>query len=167
MKFMRIVSLSFLLVVNSAWAAETAVPAAPNGIQIPTNYKNWQVIGTSHREDNQTLRVIVGNDTAVKAARTGKTNPWPEGSILGKLVWKDEIHPKWTKATVPGEFVQAEFMIKDSTKHKETGGWGFARWTGMNQVPYGKDNNFVQECQACHVQVKDNDSVFTHPAPLP
>jgi len=118
------------------------------------------VIGTSHREDNQTLRVIVGNDAAVKAARMGKTNPWPEGSILAKLVWKDEIHPKWTKATVPGEFVHAEFMIKDSAKYQETGGWGFARWIGMNQAPYGKDNTFIQECQACHVQVKDNDFRF-------
>ena len=167
MKFMRTVSLSVLLVAGGAWATGAPMPAAPNGIQMPANYKNWKVIGTSHREDNQTLRVIVGNDAAIKAARAGKTNPWPEGSILGKLVWKDEIHPKWAKATVPGEFVHAEFMIKDSAKYQETGGWGFARWTGMDQAPYGKDNTFVQECLACHVQVKDNDSVFTRPAPLP
>jgi len=167
MKFIRTVSLSILLVAGGACAAGIPAPASPNGIQLPADYKNWKVIGTSHREDNQTLRVIVGNDAAVNAARAGKTNPWPEGSILGKLVWKDEIHPKWAKATVPGEFVHAEFMVKDSAKYQETGGWGYARWIGMNQTPYGKDNTFVQECLACHVQVKDNDSVFTHPAPLP
>jgi hypothetical protein len=167
MKFTRIVSLSVLLTAGSAWATGEPMLPAPNGIQLPANYKNWKVIGTSHREDNQTLRVIVGNDVAVKAARAGKTNPWPEGSVLGKLVWKDEVHPKWAKATVPGEFVHAEFMIKDSTIYQGTGGWGFARWIGMNQTPYGKDSSFVQECMACHVQVKDNDSVFTRPAPLP
>lgn len=137
MKFMRTVSISIFLVAGGAFAGEATVSAAPNGVQMPTNYKNWRVIGTSHRDDNQTLRVIVGNDAAIKAARGGNTNPWPEGSILGKLVWKDEIHPKWVEATVPGEFVHAEFMVKDSAKYQETGGWGYARWIGMNQTPYG------------------------------
>jgi hypothetical protein len=167
MKFTLTVSLIILLVAGDAWATGEPMGPAPNGIQLPANYKNWKVLGTSHREDNKTLRIIVGNDAAVKAARAGKTNPWPEGSILGKLVWKDEIHPKWASATVPGDFVHSEFMIKDSAKYQKTGGWGFARWIGMDQIPYGKDNTFVQECQACHVQVKDNDSVFTRPAPLP
>ena len=42
-----------------------------------------------------------------------------------------------------------------------------ARWLGKEQKPYGNDASFVQECLACHDQVKDNDSVFTHPLPLP
>lgn len=147
--------------------ADTTAPPAPNGIEIPENYKDWRVISSSHREDNKTLRIILGNDTAIEAARTGKTNPWPDGSILGKLVWKDEIHPKWEEATVPGAFVHAEFMIKDSDKYKETGGWGFARWKGLHQKPYGEEASFVQECFGCHAPVKDNDYVFTHPLSLP
>ncbi|MEC4750261.1 cytochrome P460 family protein [Methylomicrobium sp. Wu6] len=155
-----------LLAAGAVLAAEKPAPA-PNGIELPAYYKNWRVIGVSHRQDKESLRVIVGNDTAVNAARAGNTNPWPEGSILGKLAWKDQIHPKWAAATVPGEFVHAEFMIKDSAKFAKTGGWGFARWLGMEQKPYGTDASFVQECLACHDQVKGNDSVFTHPVPLP
>lgn len=147
--------------------AESAVPPAPNGIAIPEGYKDWKVIGSSHRQDNNTLRVILGNDAAIKAARAGETRPWPDGSILGKLVWKDASHPDWEKATVPGAFVHAEFMIKDSNRYKETGGWGFARWKGLDQKPYGKDASFVQECFSCHTPVKDNDYVFTHPSSLP
>jgi hypothetical protein len=166
-KFMFAIGLFASLGMAGTINAGDVVPSAPNGIELPTGYKDWRVIGSSHREDNKTLRVILGNDAAVEAARAGKTNPWPDGSVLGKLVWKDEAHPAWEKATVPGAFVHAEFMIKDAVKYKETGGWGFARWKGMEQEPYGKDASFVQECFACHQPVKDNDYVFTHPSNIP
>ncbi|MBL1262191.1 cytochrome P460 family protein [Candidatus Methylomicrobium oryzae] len=166
MKLTIALTLGAWFAAGAAWAAEKPAPA-PNGIELPAYYKNWRVIGVSERQDKESLRVIVGNDTAVDAARTGNTHPWPEGSILGKIAWKNQTHPNWPAATVPGEFVHAEFMIKDSAKYAKTGGWGFARWLGMEQKPYGQDASFVQECMACHAQVKDNDSVFTHPAPLP
>ena len=143
------------------------VPPAPNGIAFPEGYKDWRVIASSHRTDNETLRVILGNDAAIEAARTGRTNPWPDGSVLAKLVWKDETHSAWDTATVPGGFVQAEFMVKDAEKYAETGGWGFARWIGQEQEPYGADADFVQECFGCHTPMKDNDYVFTDPIDLP
>lgn len=148
-------------------AAEPAVAASPNGIPLPTDYRNWRLIASSQRNDNNTLRVILGNDTAVDAARAGNTNPWPDGAILCKLVWKDDIHEHWKTAVIPGKFVHAEFMVKDSVKYPETGGWGFARWTGMDQHPYGTDAAFAQECFGCHTPMKENDYVFTHPAELP
>lgn len=157
---------AFILASGVAAAGEGVAPA-PNGIELPAGYKDWSVISSSHRTDNNTLRVIVGNDTAVEAARQGKTNPWPDGAILGKLVWKDATHAAWEKATVPGDFVHAEFMLKDADAYAQTGGWGFARWTGLDQKPYGADAAFVQECYACHLPVKENDYVFTRPAQLP
>ena len=158
---------SFLFIAGIAFALNIPVRPAPNGITMPEGYKSWNMIASSHRTDNNTLRVILGNDTAIQAVRDGKTNPWPDGSIMAKLVWKDKTHEKWSTATIPGEFVHAEFMIKDSEKYPETGGWGFARWLGLTQQPYGKDAGFVQECFGCHQPVKDNDYVFTHPAVLP
>ena len=160
-------ALGFLAVSHVAWSAGGKVAPAPNGIALPKGYKDWRVIASSHRTDNNTLRVILGNNTAVKAARKGKTNPWPDGAIMAKLVWKDATHQNWPAATVPGKFVHAEFMIKDAKKYAATGGWGYARWLGTEQKPYGKDAGFVQECYACHTPVKDNDYVFTHPAVLP
>ena len=120
------------LCITIANAGDKAAPA-PNGIELPEGYKDWRVIASSHREDNNTLRVILGNDAAIEAARAGSTNPWPDGAILGKLVWKDASHAAWPKATVPGEFVHAEFMIKDSKAYPDTGGWGYARWKGLDQ----------------------------------
>ena len=164
-KAIRIALASALLA--AATQAVFAVDPAPNGITLPEGYKNWRVIGSSQREDNHTLRVILGNDKAIDAARAGKTNPWPDGAVLAKLSWKNKIHDKWAQAIVPGDFVQAEFMVKDGQKYAATGGWGFARWVGKEQKPYGKDANFVQECFGCHAPMKDHDWVFTDPVSLP
>ena len=140
---------------------------APNGIELPAGYKDWRLISVAHRSDKPTMRAVLGNDIAIQAARSGKTNPWPDGAIIAKLVWKNAQHPNWAAATVPGDFVHAEFMLKDSKKYATTGGWGWARWTGMEQKPYGANADFTQECVACHQPMKNNDLVFTKPVQLP
>lgn len=145
-----------------------AVQPAPNGIELPAGYKDWPVISISHRVDNNTMRVIVGNEVAVKAARAGQTNPWPDGAILGKLVWKEAAKDNWPQAIAPERFVHAEFMFKDAARYRANGtGWGWARWLGAEQKPYGEDVQFAQECIACHTPVKDQDWVFTQPAQMP
>jgi hypothetical protein len=168
MKTFAVLPIALLLMGLSISMAQTSrIKPAPNGITIPKGYKDWRIIAPSHRTDNNTLRVVLGNDIAIKAVREGRTNPWPDGTILAKIVWKDASHDRWPSATIPGEFVHAEFMIKDSEKYPSTGGWGFARWKGLEQIPYGKDKNFVMECFGCHAPVKDNDYVFTIPAVMP
>ncbi len=169
MKFKAALPAIFLTLtlLNLPVIASEKVKPAPNGIALPEAYKDWRVISISHRTDNNTMRTILGNDIAIKAARTGNTNPWPKGTVLGKLVWKQKTEDNWPTAIAPNKFVHAEFMFKDSEKYKSTGGWGYARWKGLDQKPYGKDENFAQECVACHTPVKDNDWVFTTPAVMP
>lgn len=159
--------LAAALLSGLAVAGQHTVKPSPNGIAFPAGYQNWQVISMSHRVDNNTVRVIYGNPKAIKAARAGQTSPWPNGAILGKVVWKQKEASDWKKTIVPGKFVHAEFMFKDSKKYASTGGWGWARWKGMDQVPYGKDANVANECVACHTPVKNKDWVFTEPAMLP
>ena len=135
-----------------------------HNIDYPVGWQNWATIAVSHRTDNKTIRVILGNEIAVKAARTGKTKPWPEGTILGKVVWKDSELEYWKAATAPGNFVHAEFMFKDSDKYSSTYGWGWARWVGLEKVPFNKG---TQVCTSCHTPVKNRDWVFTDPAEMP
>lgn len=144
-----------------------AVDPAPNGITLPEGYKDWRLLSVHQRGDNNTLRAVLGNDIAIKAAREGRTNPWPDGAVLAKTVFKGTKHDRFEAALEPAAFVHAEFMIKDSAKFAKTGGWGYARWLGQEQKPYGKDADFVQECIGCHTPVKDRDWVFTHPVKLP
>jgi hypothetical protein len=164
MKNFIILLMLFLL----AWApmvnAADQIPAPSHGISYPTGWQNWSTIAVSHRIDNKTLRVILGNDVAVKAARTSKTNPWPDGAIFGKVVWKETQLENWKAAIAPGNFVHAEFMFKDSKKYTESYGWGWARWVGLEQKPFDKG---TQVCTSCHTPVKYRDWIFTDPAILP
>lgn len=123
-----------------------------------SEYKDWRLITVSHRQDNNTLRAILGNDKAIKAARSEKLKSWPDGAVIAKLVWKEQAHPNWAKAIVPGEFKAAEAMIKDSKKYATTGGWGFAHWVkGQLKMHDQKTSN---KCFGCHTIVKDKDYVF-------
>lgn len=169
--FLRIVILS-VVGMQQAGAAlpvdtESRVPPAPNGIEFPADYRDWQVISLSHRVDHKSMRAILGNDVAIAAARAGQTHPWPEGAVLGKIVWKEAPEKHWPTAIAPAEFIHAEFMYKDSEKWSDTDGWGYARWVGNDLAPYGKDAGFVQECVACHTPVKGQDWVYTVPALFP
>jgi len=167
MKKISLLALLMTVIFTCPVSGESHSKAVANGITIPDGYQQWQLISSSYREDNKSLRVILGNDKAMAAAVAGQTNPWPDGAILGKLVWKEDRHPKWPAAIIPGDLSHIEFMIKDQTHYPETGGWGFARWVGMELEPYGKDRSFEQECFGCHAPVKDNDYVFTKLSPLP
>jgi len=160
-------SVSCLAIAKSEDTPKIPPPTA-NDIHFPVNYQDWDIIAVSHREDNKTLRAIIGNHEAMKAIDEGKTNPWPDGAVLGKLVWKDRQDDHWKAATVPGHFVHAEFMFKDAEKWKDTGGWGWARWLGTEQKPFGKDAKSASaSCMACHTPVKGQDWVFTRPAIIP
>ncbi len=159
----KVLAVVFLAASNGA-AAVDQTPAPSHGVAYPEGWQNWATIAVSHRTDNNTLRVILGNDAAVQAARTGNTNPWPDGAIIGKVVWKDAQLQDWQAATAPGEFVHAEFMFKDSKQYSASHGWGWARWTGLEQQPFEKG---MQVCIACHTPVKHRDWVFTEPASLP
>jgi len=160
-----LISLLFIaLTAAPALNASDTSPGTSHEISYPEGWQNWSTIAVSHRTDNKTLRVILGNKIAVEAARSGQTNPWPNGAILGKVVWKDSTLPNWAAATVPKELVHTEFMFKDSEKYTETGGWGWARWLGVNQKPF---NQGSQVCISCHAPVKNRDWVYTEAVEFP
>ena len=159
----QLLAVALVLITIKVYAADNLL-APSHGVDYPKGWQNWATIAVSHRTDNNTLRVILGNDVAVKAARSGHTNPWPDKAILGKVVWKDTLLEDWKTATAPGKFVHAEFMFKDSEKYADTHGWGWARWVGLEQKPFDKG---MQVCTACHTPVKNRDWVFTDPASLP
>ncbi|RMG05521.1 MAG: cytochrome P460 [Nitrospirae bacterium] len=163
MKRILLFFMAFVFQIAVSHAGSNPIPPS-HGIAYPQGWQNWSVIAVSHRTDNNTIRVILGNDLAVKAAREGKTNPWPDGAILGKVVWKDRELKNWPSAQAPGEFVHAEFMFKDSKRFADTYGWGWARWVGMDKVPFNKGMSI---CINCHRPVQKRDWVFTDPAKLP
>jgi hypothetical protein len=164
MKSLKLLAVVIMLAPTMS-PAENA-PVAPNGIALYTNYRDWEVIAPSYREDKNSIRTILGNPVAVKAMKEN-VRPIPDGAVMAKVAWNTKKHPAFPVATVPDSFSQVEFMVKDSVKYKETGGWGFARFVGRDLKPYGKDSSFVKECFGCHLPVKGNDYVFTSFAAVP
>jgi len=142
-------------------ALNFATAPSPNGIEFIPAYKNWKAISSTDRLDNGTMRIVFGNDIAVKAISNKNINPWPDGTIFAKAAWaqvRDSLGNVHT-----GQFIQVEFMIKDARKYASTNGWGFARWKGVSLMPYGKNKLFTTECMGCHQPMKNNDFVFTMP----
>ena len=137
------------------------LPVALNGIEYIPDYKNWKVVTTSDRFDNGTMRVIFGNDIAIKAIAEKHINPWPNGTVFAKVGW-DKLTDADGNVTT-GAFKQVEYMIKDDKKYKSTAGWGFARFKTPKLLPYGKTKLFATECVNCHRPMRDNDFVFTFP----
>src|SRR5512132_2250005 len=90
-------------VLFSAIPAVTAaeVAAAPTGVTIPKGYRDWQVIAPSQRDDTDEIRVILGNNIAMKAFRAN-TLPFPDGTILAKLAWKRVASTEFPKTFIPG-----------------------------------------------------------------
>lgn len=156
---------TLLLALWAGSAIADPIEPAANGVQFPADYSRWRVIGLSHRIDKASMRVILGNDIAVNAARNGNTRPWPDGAILAKTAWRQRTDKNWPDAIVPGQFQQLEVMVKDKGKFATTGGWGFARWLGEELKPWGDSRASAQECLACHTPMADKDYVFTTPVP--
>lgn len=167
MKLLFSCLLALVLTLTLIWTGKASAEptrASINGIEFPIGYENWQTISLSHRIDNESMRVILGNPIAIEAARTGATNPWPNGAILAKVVWKQRVDENWPAAITQGEFWQVEFMLKDVKKYARTKGWGYARWRGKDLKPWGEDADFDQGCVACHAPVANKDYVFSTPA---
>ncbi len=144
---------------NKVYAEE--VKPTLNGIDYIPDYKNWQVISTTDRFDNNTIRIIYANEIAVKAININQTNPYPNGSIIAKVAF--EKLAKNDGSFIAGKFIQVEYMIKDSKKFASTKGWGWARWVGNEKKPFGKNNLFPNQCINCHKPVEQKDYVFTSP----
>jgi len=150
---------------------DTAIAAAaesPNRLDVPAGILDWRVIGVANvtGATSPTIRVIVGNDTAVAAARGGKTNPWPDGTMLSHYNWAAGTNPDIDNAVAPGAFNAFTLMVRDSGAYPDSGGWAYSVWPTLNLTPLAA--GFDQDCITCHTdKVKDNDYVFTRPGVLP
>jgi hypothetical protein len=134
-------------------------------------YEAWQVVSIS--QDAPLMAAIVGNPVAIKAymaGAPGNGKAFPDGSKLAKIHWNPKKMETFPAATVPGTQHDMDFMVKDSKRFADSGGWGYAVFeydtasdkftpgTMADKPPQGND----AKCgYACHTQVKTRDYVFT------
>jgi hypothetical protein len=132
------------------------------GVALPDGYRHWEVIAPAvEAAPLDELRVVLGNAIAVKAYRD-QTLPFPDGSVLVKLAWKQKPSPEFAPATIPGAATTVQVMVKDSRRYAATGGWGFGRFIDGEPA----DEAQHRTCFACHqAKVNGHDFVFTRLAP--
>jgi len=135
-------------------------------------YDTWQVISLSH--NGPMLAVITGNPAmiaAYKAGIPGNGKPFPDGAKMAKIHWvaqKNETAPG--TPLVAGALHDVDFMVKDSKRFADSGGWGYGAFeyeagsdsfrpaNTTDSPPQGND----AKCGAgCHTVVKNKDYVFT------
>ena len=128
------------------------------GVMIPDGYRQWNLIAPSHEADPlNELRAIFGNALAMAAYRE-VTLPFPDGTIIAKVAWKQVPSNEIAGAFVPGAATTVQIMVKDSAKYASTGGWGFGRFINGKPV----DEAQHRTCFGCHsANVKQHDLVFT------
>ena len=146
----------------------------PNGLAFSEfrGYESWPVIDISH--NGNMLAAILGNPVminAYKAGIPGNGKPFPDGAKMAKVHWTAKVNAYEPGApTVPGPQHDVDFMVKDSKRFADSGGWGYGAFeydvaSGMftpatlkDKPPQGND----AKCGfACHTIVKARDYVFT------
>ena len=117
--------------------------------------------------------IILGNPVTVEAYKSGipgNGKPFPDGAKMAKVHWTPKSSALFPTATVAGELANVDFMVKDSRRFADSGGWGYAVFdydngsdtfspgTRAGTPPQGND----AKCGfACHSRAKAVDYVFT------
>jgi hypothetical protein len=146
----------------------------PGGIAFSEvkGYEGWQAVSVS--QNGGKFAVILGNPATIdayKAGIPGNGKPFPDGAKIAKIHWipqKNEAVPG--QPVVPNTLHDADFMVKDSKRFADSGGWGYAAFeydtasetfrpgTLTDNPPQAND----AKCGAgCHTAAKASDYVFT------
>jgi len=134
-------------------------------------YEAWQAISISRNE--RVFAMILGNPVMIDAYQAGipgNGKPFPDGAKMAKVHWTPKQNQFFPNTTVSGTLVNVDFMVKDSKRFADSGGWGYAVFdygaaydtfkpgTSASTPPQGND----AKCGfTCHTSVKTRDYVFT------
>lgn len=135
--------------------------SAADGVRYIDGFSDWQVISTTNRFDNHSIRIVFGNALVAKAIRDGQVHSFPDGSAIVKAVWNSIEDANGHVR--PGTVNSIQIMIKDEKRFPKTQGWGFAKFNGVKLVPYGADAAFNTTCFNCHKMAGDFGYVFNIP----
>jgi hypothetical protein len=167
-----VVCLSVLVTLALA-ARDKYTVKVPGGLAFSEfrGYEGWQAISISRNE--KVVAVILGNPVMIdsyQAGIPGNGKPVPDGAKMAKVHWTPKPNEFFPEATVPGTLVNVDFMVKDSKRFADSGGWGYGVFdydaasdtfkpgTTAGTPPQGND----AKCGfACHTRVKTRDYVFT------
>jgi len=175
-----LISLSVAVLVAVVSAIAVTAGQDKYSVQVPgglgfsefRGYESWQVINVSH--NGGSVAAILGNQAMIDAYKAGipdNGKPFPDGAMMAKVHWsaiKNEDAPG--KPTVGGPQHDMDFMVKDSKRFADSGGWGYAEFefdAATNTFRPGNENDRPPQAHdakcgyACHTDAQKRDYVFT------
>jgi Cytochrome P460 len=180
-KYFGAFSICAALAASVAFVAESVAQTAhdkytlkvPGGLAFADfkGYENWQAISISRND--KAMALILGNPAMIEAYRAGipgNGKPFPDGARMAKIHWVPKKHPYFPETTVPDTQHDVDFMVKDSKKFADSGGWGYAEFEYDAASATFRPGNLTDQppqandakCgAACHTIVKAKDYVFT------
>ncbi len=164
------------LAVLCGWAVSAQDKYAakvPGGLAMSEfrGYESWQAIGFS--VNDRISAIILGNPAMIDAYQAGfpgNGKPAPDGARMAKIHWKPKPRADFPGTTGPGDLVNVDFMVKDSKRFADSGGWGYAvfdynaasdTFTPGTTAGTPPQSNDAKCGLACHTRAKDRDYVFT------
>jgi hypothetical protein len=168
------VALAVLATGAAISAQDRYTLKVPNGLAFSEfkGYEGWQMISISH--NGALIAVILGNPAMIDAYQAGvpgNGKPFPDGAKMAKIHWSPkniETYPG--QPLVPSTLHDIDFMVKDSKRFADSGGWGYGEFeydaasdtfrpgTLTDKPPQAND----AKCGfACHTVVTKQDYVFT------
>ena len=164
------------LAVLGGWASSAQdkyTVKVPGGLAFSEfrGYEAWQAISLSRNE--KVVAMTVGNPVMIDAYRSGfpaNGQPAPDGAKMAKIHWTAKQNEFFPDATVPGNLVNVDLMVKDSKRFADSGGWGYAvfdynaasdTFTPGTEAGTPPQRNDAKCGFACHTRAKTRDYVFT------
>ena len=150
-----------------AWAAQDKYTVqVPKGLAFSEfrGFESWQTIAVS--QSGNLIEVILGDPAMIAAYGTGLPRAgakFPDGVRMAKIHWKTKKSAEApAPTTVPGDLDDVDFMIKDSKRFPDSGGWGYAQFNYTPATDTFTPLGTGAACgHACHTIVKAKDYVFT------
>jgi hypothetical protein len=173
---LRTVAIATVLVSALGGSAVSAqdkyTVTVPGGIGFAEfrGYEGWQFVSLS---TGDLVAAILANPIMIKAFQSGipgNGKPFPDGSKMAKIHWTPKKLETFASATVPGALHDVDFMVKDSKRFADSGGWGWGAFkydsTSRSFTPATTADAPPQANDAkcglgCHTIVKTRDYVFT------
>jgi hypothetical protein len=164
-----IASASILVVGVTLAAQDKYTVQVPGGLALSEfrGYEDWQLVSASQTEEK--LKAILANPVMIEAYRAGipgNGQPFPDGSKTAKIEWKPKANQESPFAVnVPDTLDAIGFMVKDSKRFADSGGWGYAQFShDPASDTYAPHEDYVGDAKcgfACHEPVAAKDYVFT------
>ena len=172
MKDKKMLTIAIIVGVLAVVGGQTISAQDKYSVKVPgglafsefRGYESWQAISISRNE--KVVAVILGNPAMIDAYRAGiprNGKPVPDGAKMAKIHWKPKQNEFFPDATVPGSLLNVDFMVKDSKRFADSGGWGYAVFNHDVATHTMVADPATANCgHVCHVAVKSKDYIF-HP----